>query len=237
MSTGVGRMRVLVVEDTVRMNELIHRGLEEQGYAVDPAFTGEDGLWLATENFYDAVILDVRLPDLDGFEVCRRMREADRWSPVLMLTAKDAVADRVEGLDAGADDYLTKPFDFEELLARVRALIRRGTSERPARLTVGDLVLDPSTKQVTRGEAAVALTAKEFALLELFMRHPGEVLSRSWLLDHAWDFAYDGGSNVVDVYVRYLREKLDRPFRRRSIETVRGSGYRLRDDRVDAPSP
>jgi two-component system OmpR family response regulator len=228
-------VRVLVVEDTVRMNELIQRGLEEQGYAVDPAFTGEDGLWLATENIYDAVILDVKLPDVDGFELCRRMREADRWSPVLMLTARDAVADRVEGLDAGADDYLTKPFDFDELLARVRALIRRGTSERPARLTVGDLVLDPSTKQVTRGEIPVALTAKEFALLELFMRHPGEVLSRSWLLDHAWDFAYEGGSNVVDVYVRYLREKVDRPFKRRSIETVRGSGYRLRDDRVDAP--
>ena len=223
-------MRVLVVEDTARMGELIRRGLQEHGYAVDLAETGEDGLWLASENAYDAVVLDVLLPDLDGFEVCRRMREADRWSPVLMLTAKDAIADRVAGLDAGADDYLTKPFDFVELLARIRALVRRGTVERPAVIQVGELTLDPSTHDVARAGETIDLTVKEFTLLELFMRHPNEVLSRSWLLDHAWDFAYDGGSNVVDVYVRYLREKIDRPFGRTSLRTVRGAGYRLAED-------
>ena len=170
-------MRVLVVEDTARMGELIRRGLQEHGYAVDLAATGEDGLWLASENPYDAVVLDVLLPDIDGFEVCRRMREADRWSPVLMLTAKDAIADRVTGLDAGADDYLTKPFDFVELLARVRALVRRGAVERPAVIQVGELVLDPSTHDVSRAGEPIDLTTKEFALLELFMRHPDEVLS------------------------------------------------------------
>jgi two-component system, OmpR family, response regulator len=223
-------MRVLVVEDTARMGQLIRRGLQEQGYAVDLAETGEDGLWLASENPYDVVILDVGLPDIDGFEVCRRMREGEHWSSVLMLTAKDAVDDRVTGLDAGADDYLTKPFDFVELLARVRALVRRGSAERPVALSVGDLSLDPSTHGVARGDVSIELTAKEFAVLELFMRRPGDVLSRLWLLEHAWDFAYDGGSNVVDVYIRYLREKIDRPFHRHSLETVRGAGYRLRDD-------
>ena len=207
-------MRVLVVEDTARMGELIRRGLREQGYAVDLAATGEDGLWLASENPYDAVILDVLLPDLDGFELCRRMRDADR----------------VTGLDAGADDYLTKPFDFVELLARVRALIRRGAAERPAVIQVGELVLDPSTHDVSRDGEPIDLTIKEFALLELFMRHPDEVLTRPWLLEHAWDFAYEGGSNVVDVYVRYLREKIDRPFGRASLRTVRGAGYRLADE-------
>jgi two-component system OmpR family response regulator len=223
-------MRVLVVEDTARMGELIRRGLQEHGYAVDLAATGEDGLWLASEDPYDVVVLDVMLPDIDGFEVCRRMRAADRWSPVLMLTARDGIHDRVTGLDAGADDYLIKPFDFAELLARVRALIRRGAVERPAALTVGDLTLDPSSRVVARAGAPIVLTAKEFALLELFMRNPGEVLSRRLLLEHAWDFAYEGGSNVVDVYVRYLREKIDRPFRRTSLETVRGVGYRLREE-------
>ena len=223
-------MRVLVVEDTARMGELIRRGLQEHGYSVDLAATGEDGLWLASENPYDVVVLDVLLPDLDGFEVCRRMREGDRWSPVLMLTAKDAVTDRVAGLDAGADDYLTKPFDFVELLARIRALVRRGAVERPAVIQVGELTLDPSTHDVARAGETIDLTTKEFTLLELFMRHPNEVLSRSWLLDHAWDFAYDGGSNVVDVYIRYLREKIDRPFGRASLRTVRGAGYRLAED-------
>ena len=223
-------MRVLVVEDTARMGELIRRGLREHGYSVDLAATGEDALWLASETPYDVVVLDVLLPDLDGFEVCRRMREADRWSPVLMLTAKDAVADRVAGLDAGADDYLTKPFDFVELLARIRALVRRGAVERPPVIQVGELTLDPSTHDVARAGETIELTTKEFTLLELFMRHPNEVLSRSWLLDHAWDFAYDGGSNVVDVYIRYLREKIDRPFGRTSLRTVRGAGYRLAED-------
>jgi two-component system OmpR family response regulator len=226
----------LVVEDSVKMASLLRRGLEEEGYAVDVAATGEDAIWMATENPNDAVVLDVMLPDLDGFEVCRRIREAGSWSPVLMLTARHGVEDRVQGLDVGADDYLTKPFAFIELAARLRALVRRGAGERPAVLTVGDLVLDPATRVVQRGESMVDLTAREFSLLEYLMRHPGEVLSRMHLIEHVWDFAYDGGSNVVDVYVKYLREKIDRPFGARSIETVRGAGYRLRADPADASS-
>ena len=229
-------MRVLVVEDEVKMAGLLKRGLEEEGYAVDTAGDGQEALWLATENPYDAVVLDVMLPDLDGFEVCRRLREAGRWSPVLMLTARDAVPDRVSGLDAGADDYLTKPFSFAEFLARVRALVRRGAPERPPVLGVGDLTLDPATRRVARGNLPIELTAKEFALLEYLMRHPGEVLSRTRLIEHVWDFAYEGDSNVVDVYVRYVREKVDRPFGTDSIETVRGAGYRLREERGDASS-
>jgi two-component system, OmpR family, response regulator len=220
---------LLVVEDDVRMAGLLKRGLEEEGYAVDVAANGEDGVWLGTENGYDAVVLDLMLPDLDGFEVCRRLRAAGRWAPVMMLTARDAVSDRVAGLDAGADDYLTKPFSFQELFARLRALVRRGAGERPAVLEVGDLSLDPATRKATRDGQELTLSAKELALLEYFMRHPGEVLSRSQIIEHVWDFAYDGGSNVVDVYVRYLREKVDRPFGRRSLETVRGAGYRLRE--------
>jgi len=223
-----------VVEDEVKMAGLLKRGLEEEGYAVDMSGTGQDALWLASENPYDAVVLDVMLPDFDGFEVCRRLRAAGRWSPVLMLTARDAVPDRVSGLDAGADDYLTKPFSFAELLARLRALVRRGATERPPFLAVGDLTLDPATRRVTRTGIPVELTAKEFALLEYFMRHPGEVLSRTRLIEHVWDFAYEGDSNVVDVYVRYLREKVDRPFGTDSIETVRGAGYRLREEPGDA---
>jgi DNA-binding response OmpR family regulator len=223
-------VRVLVVEDEVKMAGLLKRGLEEEGYAVDTAPDGKEAVWLGSENDYDAVILDVMLPDFDGFEVCRRLREAGRWSPVLMLTARDAVGDRVSGLDAGADDYLTKPFSFAELLARLRALIRRGAKERPAILTNGDLKLDPSTRRAERDGTTVELTSKEFALLEYFMRHPGELLSRTRLIEHVWDFAYAGDSNVVDVYVRYLREKIDRPFGRDTIETVRGSGYRLREE-------
>ncbi|HEV8572527.1 MAG TPA: response regulator transcription factor [Actinomycetota bacterium] len=229
-------MRVLVVEDEVKMAGLLKRGLEEEGYAVDTAGDGREALWLATENSYDAVLLDVMLPDLDGFEVCRRLRDAGRWSPVLMLTARDGVPDRVSGLDAGADDYLTKPFSFAELLARLRALVRRGTPKRPPVLRVGDLTLDPSTRRVARGDGPIELTAKEFALLEYLMRHPGEVLSRTRLIEHVWDFAYEGDSNVVDVYIRYLREKVDRPFGADSIETVRGAGYRLREEQADAAS-
>lgn len=221
-------MRVLVVEDEVKMAGLLRRALEEEGYAVDVASSGGDGLWLGTENAYDAVVLDLMLPDVDGFDVCRRLREAGRWSPVLMLTARDAVSDRVAGLDAGADDYLTKPFSLAELLARLRALIRRGGVERPAVLRAGDLTLDPTTHTVRRAGSDIELTAKEFALLEYLMRHAGEVLSRTRLIEHVWDFAYEGDSNVVDVYVRYLRNKIDRPFGRDTIETVRGSGYRLR---------
>jgi DNA-binding response OmpR family regulator len=230
-------MRLLVVEDEVKMAGLLKRGLEEEGYAVDLARTGTSAIWAGTENLYDAIVLDVLLPDLNGFEVCRTLRAADRWAPVLMLTARHAVADRVAGLDAGADDYLTKPFSFGELFARLRALVRRGAGERPAVLRLGDLALDPAARRVTRGDALVVLTAKEFALLEYFMRRPGEVLTRSRIIEHVWDFAYDGDSNVVDVYVRYLREKIDRPFRQDSIETIRGSGYRLREPSVDAADP
>jgi len=223
-------MRILVVEDEPKMAGLLRRGLVEEGYAVDIARTGTDGLWAASENPYDAIVLDVMLPDLDGFEVCRRLRTDDRWAPVIMLTARDAVTDRVAGLDAGADDYLTKPFSFGELFARLRALLRRGPSARPPVLQVDDLALDPATRQVARGRHEISLTAKEFALLEYFMRRAGEVLSRSRLIEHVWDFGFEGDSNIVDVYVRYLREKVDRPFGRDSIETIRGIGYRLRTD-------
>jgi two-component system, OmpR family, response regulator len=221
-------MRVLVVEDDVKMAALVRRGLLEEGLAVDVARVGDDALWMAGATDYDAIVLDVMLPGLDGFELCRRLREAGRWSPVLMLTARDSVEDRVAGLDAGADDYLVKPFSFAELLARLRSLARRPALERPAVLEVGDLRLDPATRRVWRGEAEIHLSAKEFALLETFMRRPGQVLSRYQLLEHCWDYSYENRSNVVDVYVRYLREKVDRPFGRASLETVRGAGYRLR---------
>ena len=220
-------MRVLVVEDSPKTASLLKRGLEEEGYAVDVAASGKDAVWMAAEYPNDAIVLDVGLPDLDGFEVCRQIRQGGTWSPILMLTALDAVHDRVRGLDVGADDYLTKPFAFTELTARLRALIRRGTAERPAVLVAGDLTLDPSTRVVRRGDVGIDLTAKEFSLLEFFLRHPGEVLTRMRLIEHVWDFAYDGGSNVVDVYVKYLREKIDRPFGANSIRTVRGAGYRL----------
>jgi two-component system, OmpR family, response regulator len=221
-------MRVLVVEDDVKMAALLRRGLLEEGLSPDVARSGDDALWMAAATEYDAIVLDVMLPGADGFEVCRRLRESGRWAPVLMLTARDAVADRVTGLDAGADDYLTKPFSFAELLARLRALARRPPLERPAVIEVGDLRLDPATRQVWRGDVEIALSAKEFSLLETFMRRAGEVLSRYQLLEHCWDYGYDNRSNVVDVYVRYLREKIDRPFGRESLETVRGAGYRLR---------
>jgi two-component system OmpR family response regulator len=223
-------MRVLVVEDDVKMAALIRRGLVEDGHGADVAATGEDALWMAQAHPYDAIVLDVMLPRLNGFETCRELRNAGVWAPVLMLTARDAVEDRVSGLDAGADDYLTKPFSFAELLARLRALARRGGVERPTVVEVGDLRLDPAARRVWRGEHELHLSPKEFALLETFMRRPGQALSRLQLLEHAWDFAYENRSNVVDVYVRYLREKIDRPFGSDSIETVRGVGYRLRGD-------
>ena len=229
-------MRVLIVEDETKMAGLLKRGLEEEGHVADVVQTGVDAVWLATEIAYDAIVLDVMLPDFDGFEVCRRLRAAGRWHPILMLTARDAVADRVAGLDAGADDYLTKPFSFSELFARLRALGRRGTRERPAPVRVGDLWLDPAGRRVTRSGTEVELTSKEFSLLEFFMRHPGDVLTRTQMIEHVWDFAYDGVSNVVDVYVRYLRLKIDRPFGRDSIQTVRGSGYRMRAEPTDAPA-
>jgi two-component system OmpR family response regulator len=222
-------MRVLIVEDDLRMASLVRRGLAGEGLAADVASTGEDALWLAQAHSYDAIVLDVMLPGLDGFETCRRLRGAGVWVPVLMLTARDAVEDRVAGLDSGADDYLVKPFAFAELLARLRALVRRGESERAAVIAVGDLRLDPATREVRRGERPIPVSAKEFALLEVFMRRPGEVLSRLYLLEHAWDFAYENRSNVVDVYIRRLRRKIDEPFGAESLETVRGAGYRLRE--------
>ena len=221
-------MRVLVVEDEIRMARLLKRALEEEGHAVDVAASGEDGAWLATENAYGAIILDVMLPDFDGFELCRRLREKGQWAPVLMLTARDSVGDRVRGLDAGADDYLVKPFSLLELAARLRALARRGDRSRPVILAEGDLKLDPAAKRAWRAETELRLSPKEFALLELFLRHPGDVLTRSQIIEAAWDFAYDGGSNVVDQYMNYLRRKVDTPFGRHDIETVRGMGYRLR---------
>jgi two-component system OmpR family response regulator len=222
-------MRVLVAEDETRMASLLKRGLEEEGYAVDVSGDGVEAVWMATENEYDVIVLDVMLPGIDGFEVCRRLRAEERWAPVLMLTARHQVEDRIRGLDAGSDDYLTKPFSFAELVARLRALLRRGSHERPTVLAVGDLRLDPSRRRAWRDKTQLDLTAKEFALLEFFMRHPGEVVSRTRLLEHVWDFAFDGTSNVIDQYVAYLRRKIDRPFGREDLETVRGAGYRLRD--------
>ena len=225
-----GRVRILIVEDEVKLAALLRRGLLEEAHAADVAATGEDALWMAQATAYDAIVLDLMLPGIDGLEVCRRLRAAGVWSPVLMLTARDALADRIGGLDAGADDYVTKPFAFAELLARLRAVARRGAPERPTVIVVGDLALDPATRSVRRGDIEVELSPKEFALLETFMRRPGRVLSRFELLEHAWDYDYEHRSNVIDVYVRYLREKIDRPFGRESLETVRGAGYRLRTD-------
>jgi two-component system OmpR family response regulator len=220
-------MRVLVVEDDVPMAAALRRGLRAEGIAADVATRGEDALWMAGSTEFDAVVLDVMLPGIDGFETCTRLREDGVWAPILMLTARDAIEDRVRGLDHGADDYLTKPFSLAELLARLRALARRGPVERPAELEVGDLKLNPATRQVWRGDTEVELSPKEFALLETFMRRPGEVLSAFQLLEHAWDYDYENRSNVVQVYIRYLREKVDRPFGAASIQTVRGAGYRL----------
>jgi two-component system OmpR family response regulator len=204
--------------------------MRERGLRADVATTGEDALWMAGATDYGAIVLDVMLPGIDGFETCRRLRADGIWSPVLMLTARDAIGDRIAGLDGGADDYLVKPFAFDELLARLRALARRTPAERPPVIEVGELRLDPAARLVWRGETQIELTPTEFALLEALMRRPGEVLSRLELLEHAWDFGYENRSNVIDVYVRYLREKIDRPFGVRSIETVRGAGYRLRED-------
>ncbi len=223
-------MRVLIVEDEVKMAALIRRGLRDDGMAADVAIKGEDALWMAAATDYDVIVLDVMLPGMDGFEVCRRLRDDAVWAPVLMLTARDAIDDRVAGLDTGADDYLVKPFSFAELGARLRALSRRGPIERAPVLTAGDLHLDPSSRRVWRAGADIALSAKEFALLETFMRRQDQVLDRFQLLEHAWEGEYENRSNVVDVYVRYLRQKIDRPFGVESIETVRGAGYRLRAD-------
>jgi two-component system, OmpR family, response regulator len=221
-------MRILVVEDEVKMAALIRRGLGEEGLTVDVADRGEDALWMAGSTEFDAIVLDVMLPGIDGFETCRRLRKDGVWTPILMLTARDAVEDRVAGLDGGADDYLTKPFSLAELTARLRALGRRGPVERPVVIEAGGLRMDPATRQVWRGKDEISLSAKEFSLLEAFMRRPGQVLSRYQLLEHAWDYEYENRSNVVDVYVRYLRQKIDRPFGTDTIETIRGAGYRFR---------
>ena len=223
-------MRVLIVEDQVKMAGLLRRALRGAGVAADVAIKGEDALWMAGATSYDALVLDVMLPGIDGFETCRRLRSDKVWTPVLMLTARDALHDRVAGLDGGADDYLTKPFALAELLARLRALVRRGPVERPAILEVGSLRLDPSDRRVWRESTEIELPTKEFALLAIFMRRPGTVLSRFELLEGAWDNGYENRSNVIDVHIRQLREQIDKPFGLRSIETVRGVGYRLRKD-------
>ena len=221
-------MRVLVVEDEEKLADLIARSLRRGGLAVDVTHRGEDALWMAAAAPYDAIVLDVGLPGIDGFEVCRRLRTDGVWSPVLMLTARDAVPDRVAGLDGGADDYMTKPFAHAEVLARLRALVRRGAIERPSVLEVGGLRLDPGARRVERDGTEISLSATEFSMLETFMREPGVALTRLHLLEHVWDGAYENRSNVVDVYVRYLREKIDLPFGTDSIEAIRGVGYRLR---------
>ena len=230
-------MRILVVEDSAKMAGLLKLGLEREGYAVDVTASAVDAVWLACEHGYDLVVLDVILDaagqQADGFEVCRRLRQAGCWVPVLMVTARDAVRDRVSGLDSGADDYLPKPFHLPEFLARVRALIRRGAVARPAVLTVGDLSLDPARHEVRRAAGLIGLTRTEFALLEYLMRHAGEALTRRRLVEHVWDYAFDGDPRIVDVYVRALREKIDRPYRRSSLQTVRGTGYRIHDDALD----
>ncbi|MGH2915331.1 MAG: response regulator transcription factor [Solirubrobacteraceae bacterium] len=223
-------MRVLVVDDEAKLARLVQRQLRAQGLAVDVVFTGEAAVERATATEYDAIVLDLMLPGIDGIETCRRLRAEEVWSPTLMLTARNEVSDRVRGLDSGADDYLTKPFSLAELLARLRALTRRIASPRPTVLAVDDLRLDPAARRAWRGDTELPLTAREFSLLETFMRHPGEVLARFDLLEHVWDDSYENRSNVIEVYIGYLRDKLDRPFGRRSLETVRGAGYRLRTD-------
>lgn len=223
-------MRLLVVEDEPKLAAIIRRATQREGWSVDVAVNGTDAVWHGTEFEYDAVVLDVGIPGPDGFAVCETLRKAGRWMPILFLTARDEVSDRVRGLDSGGDDYLVKPFSIEELGARLRVLTRRTLGERPTQLVAGDLVIDPAAHSVTRAGVAVELSAKEFSVLELLVRHKGEVVSRARLLDHAWDMAFEGGSNVVDVYIRYLREKIDRPFGVASIETVRGVGYRLDPD-------
>lgn len=219
-----------MVEDDKRLATVLRRGLDAEGFAVDNALDGEQALWLATENPYDAIVLDIMLPKLNGFQVCARLRDAGIWTPILMLTAKDGELDEAEALDTGADDYLTKPFSFVVLVAHLRALLRRGAQARPATLIVGDIEIDPATRTCCRGGREVELTAKEFALVEYLARRRGEVVSKTELLDHAWDFAYDGDPSIIEVHVSNIRRKLDRPFRTNSLRTVRGSGYRLVPD-------
>jgi two-component system, OmpR family, response regulator len=223
-------MRVLVVEDEKRLAVGLKKGLEAEGFAADVALNGDDGLWMAKENPYDAIVLDLMLPGTNGYQVCSTLREAGVWTPILVLTAMDDELDEAEALDLGADDFLTKPFSYLVLVARLRALIRRGTPERPAVLVAGDLRLDPGSRQVWRGDAQVQLTARELSLLEFLLRRKGEVVSKREILEHVWDYDFEGDANIVEVYIRHLRNKLDRPFGRSSIETARGAGYRLVSD-------
>ena len=223
-------MRILVVEDDKRLAATLRRGLEAEGFAVDNALDGEQCIWLATENPYDAIVLDIMLPKVNGFQVCARLREQGNWTPILMLTAKDGELDEAEALDTGADDYLTKPFSYVVLVAHLRALLRRGAGERPAQLSVGDLVIDPAARTCSRAGRPIELTAKEFSIVEFLARRPGEVVSKGDLLDHAWDFAYDGDPNVIEVHMSNIRRKIDKPFRTDSLRTVRGAGYRLVPD-------
>jgi two-component system OmpR family response regulator len=220
-------MRVLVVDDEKNLLRAIEAGLEAEGFAVDTATNGVDGLWLARENEYAVIVLDIMLPGISGYRICEQLRSDENWTPVIMLTAKDGDLDQVEALDTGADDYLTKPFSFQVLLARLRALIRRGGGERPTLLTVGDLTLDPASRRVTRGGVPIELTTREFSVLQFLAARPGEVRSKKDVLGGVWDFDFEGDPNIVEVYVRTLRNKVDRPFGRASIETVRGAGYRL----------
>jgi two-component system, OmpR family, response regulator len=220
-------MRVLVVEDEPRLATSLRTGLEAEGFAVDVAPDGGEALWFARENEYDAILLDIMLPVLNGYKVCETLRAEKNWTPILMLTAKDGMWDEVEALDTGADDYVTKPFSFEILLARLRSLLRRGAHERPTRLVVGDLVLDPASRRASRGEVQLTLTSRELSRLEFMMRRQGDVVSRQQILAHVWDYNFEGDPNIIEVYIARLRRKIDRPFGRESIETVRGSGYRL----------
>ncbi len=219
-----------MIEDDKRLASTLRRGLEAEGFAVDNALDGEQGLWLASENSYDAIVLDIMLPKVNGFQVCARLREAGNWTPILMLTAKDGELDEAEALDTGADDYLTKPFSYVVLVAHLRALLRRGVAERPVQITIGDLVVDPAARVCSRGDTMIDLTAKEFSIVEFLARRNGEVVSKAEVLEHAWDFAYDGDPNVIDVHMSNIRRKIDKPFRVHSLRTVRGAGYRLVPD-------
>jgi len=230
MTPTLGRMRVLVVEDETPMAQSLKRGLEAEGFAVDVAADGEEGLWLAREQEYDAIVLDVMLPKINGYVVCRTLREEENWTPVVMLTAKDGELDEAEGLDTGADDFVTKPFSFVVLVARLRAVMRRRTATAAVVLAAGDLRLDPTEGRAWRGDDLLDLTSREFAILEYFLTRPGEVVSKTDVLSHVWDFAFEGSPNIVEVYVSSLRKKIDAPYDRRAIETVRGAGYRLSRD-------
>jgi DNA-binding response OmpR family regulator len=223
-------MRILLVEDESALADTLREALVDEGFAVDIARTGTDGLWAGTEYTYDVIVLDIMLPGVNGYEVCRRLREREVWTPVLMLTAKDGEYDQADALDLGADDYLTKPFSYVVLVARIRALTRRGAPQRPAVLTAGDLAVDPARRRVTRAGADVALTSREFALLEFLMRRRGDVVSKRAIIEDVWDMNFDGDPNIVEVYVSYLRKKIDQPYGRNAIQTIRGAGYRLAAD-------